>query len=312
MWDWDASTIGIALGIAGIVLSIPGAIVALVTIRNWITRDERPFPEKVFLNTKVWVRIAAPAVPLLIVGGILWISPQANRNGDTAQATSTAHQNAASTPKDDYDPVPSKASPESRRPTSTQTPGPTLVPTSTPRHSQTLVPAATPTPTLNPVPTHAPTPGPTAKLHPTQEPAPTTSPTATPVPIPASTPVPTLTLSPTILPEKEILSVVIYRYSDRAQPFDVQVLSDLVTGVDGLSVEIHNAVCNNTERIHTLEYIELRCGYYKETREQTVIEHITAWHESVGHLQCETKALPNSSKMEFECFIKGDAHERSD
>lgn len=106
--------------------------------------------------------------------------------------------------------------------------------------------------------------------------------------------------------------VVIDRDAHSAQPFDVQVLSNLVTGVDGLSVEIHNAVCNNTEHIRTEEWIELRCGYDEEAQEQTVIEHITAWHESVGYLRCEADGIPNSSTMEFRCFTKNDTQERSD
>ena len=84
----------------------------------------------------------------------------------------------------------------------------------------------------------------------------------------------------------------------------VQALSTLVTGVDGLSIEIHNAVCNNTEHINTEEWVQLRCGYDEETQEQTVIEHIMAWHESVGYLRCEADGIPNSLTMEFRCFAE--------
>ena len=84
----------------------------------------------------------------------------------------------------------------------------------------------------------------------------------------------------------------------------VQALSALVTGADGISVEIHNAVCNNTEHINTKEWIQLRCGYDEETQEQTVIEYIVAWHESVGYLRCEADGIPNSLTMEFRCFAE--------
>ena len=119
-------------------------------------------------------------------------------------------------------------------------------------------------------------------------------------------------LSPTIRPDGRILLVVIDRNPRLAQPLDVQVLSTLVTGVDGLSVEIHNAVCNNTEHINTWEWVQLRCGYYEETQDQTVIEHITVWHESVEYLRCEADGIPNSSTMEFKCFTGNDGQEGAD
>ena len=98
--------------------------------------------------------------------------------------------------------------------------------------------------------------------------------------------------------------VVIDRNPRLAEPLDVQVLSTLVTGVDGLSIEIHNAVCNNTEHINTEEWIQLRCGYYEETQGQTVIENITAWHEWLGYLRCVADGIPNSLTMEFRCFAE--------
>ena len=218
---------------------------------------------------------------------------QVNQNGDTAQVTPTAHQSQTSIPPiNSGNPTPSNASPEARHPTPTQTPELTPVPTAT------LL--------------HTPTSGPTATPHPTQTPPPTLGPTATPVPIPVSPSAPTLALSPTIRPDSRILSVVIDRNQRLAQPFDVQVLSTLVTGSDGLSVEIHNAVCNNTEHINTREWMQLRCGYYEKTQKQAVIEHITAWHESVGYLRCEADGIPNSLTMGFRCFTKSDAHEGTD
>ena len=247
--------------------------------------------KKVFPKVIEWKWAIVLAVSFLVgipagIGFSIYL--QVNPNGDLVQATPVTDQNVPSTPSDNFNTVSPKASPESHQPTPIQTPEPTPVPTATP-HTPTLDPTATP--------------------HPTQRPTPTLVPTATPVPIPVSTPVPTLTLSPTIRADGRILLVVIDRNPRLAQPFDVQVLSNLVTGVDGLSVEIHNAVCNNTEHIRTKEWIELRCGYYEETQGQTVIEHITAWHESVGHLRCETEGPPNSLEMKFGCFIRSDAQE---
>ena len=213
-----------------------------------------------------WV-IVLTSVSFLVGIGFL-IYQQANPNGDLAQVTPTAHQNVPSTPSDNSDSVPSKANPEERRPTPIHTPRLTPVPTSTPTHTSTP------------------------------------DPTATPAPIPVSPPAATLALSPTIRPDKAILSVVIDRNPHSARPLHVQTLSTLVTGADGLSVEIHNAVCNNTEHINTKEWVQLRCGYYEETQEQTVIEYIVAWHESVGYLRCEADGIPNSLTMEFRCFAE--------
>ena len=235
----------------------------------WMAKANRPSSEMGFLNTRIWRWIVVLAVPLLLVGGSLWIYQQANPNGDPAQATPDAHQNATPTPSvNSENSAPSQGNPEDRLPTPIQTPKLTPVPTSTPIH--------TPTP----------------------------DPTATPISIPVSPPAPTLALAPTIRPDKAILSVVIDRNPHSARPLHVQALSTLVTGADGLSVEIHNAVCNNTEHINTKEWLQLRCGYDEETKEQTVIEHILAWHESVGHLRCESDGIPNSLTMEFRCFAE--------
>ena len=215
-----------------------------------------------------WVIISTVASFILVGSGFL-IYQQTNRNGDPAQVRQVSHQNATPTPSINSDnPAPSNVNPDGRRPTPIQTPKLTPVPAST----------SPPTPTLHP--------------------------TATPIPIPVSPPAPTLALSPTIRPGDKILSVVVDRNPNSTQPFHVQVLSALVTGADGISIEIHNATCNNNEHITTKEWTQFRCGYDKETQRQTILEHIVAWHESVEHLRCEADGIPNSSTMHFSCFTE--------
>ena len=246
--------------------------------------------EKVFSKTLPWGWIIASAlVTAVLIVSITWIYQQANPNGDPAEVAPAAHQNDTPITTDNSDnPTPPEISPEDQRPTPIQTPELTTVPTSMMIHTPTPDPTATPTPTLDPTPT----------------PTPILNPTATPVPIPVSPPAPTLALAPTIRSDGRILLVVIDRNPRLAEPLDVQVLSTLVTGADGLSVEIHNAVCNNTEHINTEEWVQLRCGYYEEKQERTVMEHIAAWHESVGYLRCEAGGIPNSLTMEFRCFAE--------
>ena len=211
----------------------------------------------------------------------MWVYQQANTNGDPAPVTPSDYRNTESTPSiNSENPTPSKENPEDRRPTPVETPKLTPIQASAPNHTPTPDPAATPIPT------------------------PTPDPTTTPIPTPVSSPAPTLALSPTIRPDSRIFLVVIDRNPRLAEPLHVQVLSTLITGVDGLSIEIHNAVCNNTEYIKTKEWVQLRCGYHEETQEQTVIEHITAWHESKGYLRCEADGIPNSLTMEFTCFVE--------
>ena len=103
-----------------------------------------------------------------------------------------------------------------------------------------------------------------------RRPIPMDTPTPTPIPTLVSSPsAPTLVLSPTIRPDSAVLSVVIDRNLRLTEPLQVQVLSTLITGVDGILIEIHNAVCHNTEHINTKEWIQLHCGYYEETLRQT-------------------------------------------
>ena len=248
-----------------VLISALGSMLGTAAITICVWALKKEFPKTLGWR---WAIVSAVVCFILVGAGFL-IYQQANRNGDPAQVTPTASQNTTLTPSDNSDiPTPLKAKPEDRRPTPIQTPMLTLVPTSTP----------TPTPILGP--------------------------TATPVPIPVSPPAPTLALSPTIRPDNAILSVVIDRNPRLAETLHVQALSALVTGADGISVEIHNAVCNNTEHINTKEWIQLRCGYDEETQEQTVIEYIVAWHESVGYLRCEADGIPNSLTMEFRCFAE--------
>ena len=246
--------------------------------------------KKAFSKTLAWRWVLiSTVVSFILVGTSFLIYQQANSNGDPDQVTPIAHQNVTPNASDNSDnPTPSKANLEDLQPTPTQTPKPTPVPTSTPIHTPTPEPTAT----LTPMP------------DPTQTPIPIPTPTATPVPAPATPPAPTLALAPTIRPDGRILLVVIDRNPRLAEPLDVQALSALVTGANGLSVEIHNAVCNNTEHINTEEWVQLHCGYYEETQKQSVIEHLIAWHESVGYLRCDTDGIPNSLTMEFRCFAE--------
>ena len=319
MWDWNI-IIGICAIVSTVCAIISATCAALTAV--YIRKETVPQPNriseakdsllrKVFSKKTIWKWTVGFMVSSLIAGG-LWIYQQADPNGDPTQVAPTTYQNVPSTPSGNSEPVPAKASPETRRPTPIQIPESTPVPTATPTHTPTLGPMATPDPTLNPVPTHTPTLRPTARPHPTQRPTLTPVPTATPVPMPVSPAAPTLALSPTIRADGRVLLVVIDRYPRLAYPLDVQVLSTLVTGVDGLSVEIHNAVCNNTEHINTGEWVQLRCGYDEGTQEQTVIEYITAWHESVEYLRCEAYGIPNSLTMEFKCFTGNDAQEGAD
>ena len=281
MPDW---LIALLISVSGSALFAVGSAVC-----KWILK-------KAFSKEIEWGWVMALTASLLvgITAGVGFsIYQQVDPNGDIAQVTPAAHQNETPIPPINLgNPTPSKASSEAPRPTPIQTPEPTTVPTA--------------------MPIHTPTSGPTVTPHPTQGPTPTLGPTETVVPIPVSPPAPTLALSPTVRPDGRILLVVIDRNPRLAQPLDIQVLSTLVTGVDGLSVEIHNAVCNNTEHINTWGWVQLRCGYYEETQEQTVIEHIMAWHESVGYLLCEADGIPNSLTIEFKCFIKSNAREGAD
>ena len=259
MWDWDITTV------APIISAIP----ALAQMLGWAVKARSSLSPKAFFKTMPWKRMAFLAVLPFVVIGSLWIYQQINPNGDPAQATPAAHQNATPTASDTSDnPAPAKASPEDRQITLIQIP------------------------TLMPFPT------------PTQPPTPTLDLLPKTIPIPISPPAPTLALSPTIRPGDKILSVVVDRTPNSAQPFHVQVLSALVTGADGISIEIHNATCNNNEHITTKEWTQFRCGYDKETQRQTILEHILAWHESVGHLRCEADGIPNSSTMQFSCFTE--------
>lgn len=280
MWDWDTVTK---------IATMISATVALIQAVIFIAKAKIPLPKMGPLVVKIWGWIALLAVLVLIGGGSAWIYQQVNPNGETAEAAATAHRNDTSITTDNSDnPTPPKVRAVDQQPNPTQTPKPTPASTSKLIHTPTPDPTATPT----------------SMLDPTETPAPTLGPTATTTPIPMSPPAPTLALAPTIRPDEAILSVVIDRNPRLTKPLDVQALSTLVTGVDGLSVEIHNAVCNNTEHINTNEWAHLRCGYYEETQEQSVIEHIIAWHESVGYLRCETDGIPNSYTMEFRCFAE--------
>ena len=268
MWDWETirGICAIIGTICAIISAICGILTAIYMRKKTVQQPSQTAKAKGLLLNKafskktIWKWIVAFVVSSLIAGS-LWTYQQLNPNGDPAQVTSAAHQNATLTPSDNSDnPAPAKANPEDRQPTLIQTP------------------TQTPTPTL-----HLP---------------PTT------IPIPVSPPAPTLALSPTIQPDDEILSVVVDRNPHLADSFDVQVLSALITGADGLSIEIHNATCNNTKHITTEEWTPLRCGYDEETQTQTIMEHILAWHESVGHLRCEADGIPNSSTMQFSCFTE--------
>ena len=251
------------------------AICAIITVRrepvqqsSQIAQEKSALSKKVFFK-KATSRWTVTLVVLFLLTGGWWAYLQVRPDGDPAQVTPATHQNATPTPSDNSDnPAPAESNQEDRQPTLIQTP------------------------TLMPVPTPTQTPTPTLHLLPTT------------IPIPVSPPAPTLALSPTIQPDDEILSVVVDRNPHSAQPFHVQVLSALITGADGLLIEIHNATCNNIEHITTKEWIQLRCGYDKETQTQTIIEHILAWHESVGHLRCEADGIPNSSTMQFSCFTE--------
>ena len=266
-----------------VLLSALGSVLgtAAFVVCKWILK--RAFFERLDWR---WAIVAA-GVSFALTGAGLLIYQQTNKSGYPAQASQVPHQNATPTftpPSNSDNPDPSRANPEDRRPTPVQTPKPTLLPTSTPTPTSTLTPIAT--------------------LDPTPTPIPTPDATAMPIPIPLSPPAPTLALSPTIRPDRAIISVVVDRNPHSTKPLQVQALSTLVTGTDGLSVEVHNAVCNNTEHITTKEWIQLHCGYDEEEQRQTVLESIQVWHESVGYLRCEAGGIPNSVTMEFQCFAE--------
>lgn len=288
MWDWE-----VIRGVCAIISAICALISAGYAVRagrntaqqpSRTSKEEGSLPKKALYDKTVW-KWAVTFVVLSFVAAGLCTYQLADPDGDPAQATLLTRPDSTSTTPYNLDnPAPSKTNPGHRQPTPTQTPKPTLAPTLTPTPVPTSIPTATPDPTSTPTPT--------------------LSPTATTIPTPLSPPAPTLAFLSAVRPGGAIISVVIDRNPHLAEPLWVQTLSTLVTGVDGLSVEVHNAVCNNTEYINTKEWVQLRCGYDNKEQKQTVIEHIVAWHESVGYLRCEPLGIPNSLTMQFSCFAQ--------